>query len=83
MISANARLARAAQTNLQRDAMERQVGFAAASDCDDALLVRTAITALHAGLETEDWDCVAEAADMLAKKTNFYPWRPATRRAKP
>jgi hypothetical protein len=77
MISARERLERAARTNLARDAVERQSGFTAPTDCGDTTLMRTAICALQAGLEEQDWDCVAEAADMLAKRTNYFPWRPA------
>jgi hypothetical protein len=67
-------LARAAKTSLERDAMVRLAGFAALSDCPPDLIVRTAILALECGLKTNDWNCVAEAADMLAKMAGYYPW---------
>jgi hypothetical protein len=67
-------LARAAKTNLERDAMEREVGFGAPTDGGVAELLRTAICALECALKMEDWNCVAEATDMLAKRTNYYPW---------
>ena len=55
--------------------MERKAGLGAVSDCPPDMIVRTAISALEAGLTTKDWNCVAEAADMLAKMAKFYPWR--------
>jgi hypothetical protein len=68
-------MARAERTNLDRDRDERMWGFASPGDCDDALLMRTAVDALQAGLVRRDWDCVAEAADMLAKRANYHPWK--------
>ena len=67
-------LARAAKTNLERDAMERASGLATPHDGGAAVLMRTVIDALHCGLSMEDWNCVGEAIDMLAKQTNYYPW---------
>ena len=68
------RLAQASRTNVERDAIERASGLATPHDNGDAALMRTAIDALQAGLKMEDWSCVAEAADMLAKQANYYPW---------
>jgi hypothetical protein len=68
-------LDRAEKTNRRRDATEREAGFGAASDGEANEIVRTAICALECGLATEDWNCVAEAADMLEKMSGYHPWR--------
>lgn len=68
-------LTRAAKTNLERDTIERKAGFGSPIDGDDAELMRTVICALECALKMKDWNCVAEAADMLAKRTNYYPWK--------
>jgi hypothetical protein len=67
-------MARAAKTNLERDVMERASGLSAVSDTPQMAIVRTALCALEAGLRMQDWSCVAEATDMLAKMTGYYPW---------
>lgn len=76
-------LAKAEATNLRRDQSERKAGFRAASDCSEDLIVRTAIIALYAGLSQDDWDCVAEAAAMLATLTDFHPWEQKSRKSLP
>jgi hypothetical protein len=67
-------MAQAEKTNLKRDADEQKFCFASPTKCNDAELMRTAICAIEAGLKTKDWNCIAEAADMLAKRTGYYPW---------
>jgi hypothetical protein len=69
------RLDRAAKTNRERDAMDVKAGFARPHACPPDLVMRTAVMALECALTMEDWDVVAEAADILAAATNFYPWR--------
>lgn len=73
--SADARLAQAERTNARRDEGERAAGFAIPSDGPPEETVRTAVMALYAGLTTDDWDAVAEAAAMLGDLADFRPWR--------
>lgn len=58
-------MAKARRTNAKRDQDEREVGFAAPSDCTPDLQLRTAMMAIQAGIEMDDWDCIAEAQAML------------------
>jgi hypothetical protein len=59
-------LAKARQTNARRDADDREGGKAGApGDCPLDLHLRTAISALAAGMDAGDWDCVAEGLAML------------------
>lgn len=67
-------LENAERTNKERDQIERDAGLAALSDCPPDMVTRTAITALCAGIQMRDWDCVAEATCMLADITDFRPW---------
>jgi hypothetical protein len=76
-------LTRAERTNRARDALEREHGFGAVSDQPADLIIRIVIIALEAGIQSDDWDCVAEAAEMLAKLANYYPWKAQTRKGKP
>ncbi len=52
-------------TNAKRDVMERGVGFSSPVDGGKEGLLRTAMTALDAGMKMSDWTCVAEAQAML------------------
>jgi len=56
---------KARATNKQRDNHERKVGFMAASDCSLDLQIRTAMSAIQAGIASNDWVCIAEAQAML------------------
>jgi hypothetical protein len=56
----------AERTNSERDAMEREDGFAS-PDVNDASLLRTAMCALEAGMSQSDWPCVAEGYCMLVQ----------------
>jgi hypothetical protein len=69
-----AMIERAEATNRERDALERSAGLAAPPDFPLDLLVRTAISALEAGLRENNWDCVAEATAMLGDRMEFRPW---------
>lgn len=53
-------VARARRTNAQRDQTDLLSGFGIPSDGDLFDLVRTAMMAIEAGLECQDWACVAE-----------------------
>ncbi len=66
---------KARRTNHGRDAIERAAGFVTPGDRGEPMLVRTAITALHAAIEARDWDIVAEAAVMLGEGVDFEPWK--------
>jgi hypothetical protein len=68
-------LREAAATNTRRDSQERAAGFAAQEDLITSQQLMTVILALDAGLRTEDWRCVAEAADMLGSLIHFQPWK--------
>jgi hypothetical protein len=63
--TAKALVEKARETNARRSVLERAAGFAAPEQGPDDALLRTAMTAFHAGLEIADWDCVAEGYDML------------------
>jgi hypothetical protein len=69
------RLERAAAVNRERDASDREAGLAAPPDCPPDEVMRTAIAGLETALTMEDWDIVAEVADILASATNYYPWK--------
>lgn len=73
-------LRQAERTNARRDREDRASGFTTPGDGppDDAL--RTALSALHAGLVAEDWNCVAEATCMLADLAGSRPWISTPRR---
>lgn len=54
-------------TNEERDTQESEWGFAS-PDCGPLdLRLRTAMSAIQAGISIDDWDCVAEGYIMLAK----------------
>jgi hypothetical protein len=55
----------ARRTNAERDAQDREVGSAAPEDCSLDLHLWTAVSAITAGIQTEDWSCVAEGLAML------------------
>lgn len=54
----------ARRTNIERDAEDREHGFAAPG-AGPYLLLQTALTAIEAGILTGDWPCVAEGYVML------------------
>ena len=58
-------LALARETNARRDRDERRAGFAAPPDATLDLHLRNAISAVIAGIEGRDWDCVAEGLAMV------------------
>jgi hypothetical protein len=58
-------LTRARKTNRERDAIDHQMGFGAPGDCPAPIRMRTAMEALRCGMEMQDWNCVAEAFDMI------------------
>jgi hypothetical protein len=59
-------MAKAIRSNAERDQYERAAGFGNSEVWSPDLTARTIITALHCALETDDWDCVAEAQAMLS-----------------
>lgn len=61
----NELMERARKTNAKRDKDERKAGFAANSVFAPDLQLRTAMSAIQAGIAVEDWNCIAEAQAML------------------
>ena len=59
------RMAKARATNARRDATERRVGFANPQHCDLGTWAATVESAIEAGIQTANWDCVAEGLAML------------------
>lgn len=55
----------ARRTNAERDSVDRSAGFAAPVECDLLTQLRTVLCALQSGMETQDWNCVAEGYVML------------------
>lgn len=55
----------AAVTNVRRSADERKAGWAAPEAGPPDLTLRTAMSAIHCGLDTEDDAAVAEGLDIL------------------
>jgi len=51
---------KAVDRNAERDRIERQANFATPADGGVSSLLRTSISAIVSGIETDDWDCVAE-----------------------
>ena len=58
-------IAKARQTNQQKDAIDRQFGLVAEGDADLKVRAKTAMMALQAAIATEDWETVAEAYCLL------------------
>lgn len=56
---------KAEQTNRERDAIDRKAGFASPLDTNCSACLRVVISAITAGINMRDWDCVAEGLDML------------------
>ena len=56
---------KAVNTNQNRDEDEIGAGFQPPASGEDDILLRTAMTALVAGMRMYDWDAVAEAYVML------------------
>lgn len=67
-------MAKAEETNRQRDAIDRRNGFAAPSDGPAGITMRTVVEAIWAGLRMDDRDCVAEGLAMLGDVTGYRPW---------
>jgi hypothetical protein len=58
------------------DEMKRKTeDCAAPDDWPLVMRLRLVVAALFCGLEDKDWDDVAEGAVMLARITNFFPWK--------
>ena len=68
-------LAKAEATNARRDAMDRANGFGSPLDGPAEVTYQTVISALVAGLQTGDWDCVAEGTAILGSFVGYTPWR--------
>jgi hypothetical protein len=66
-------MAKARRVNVQRDEIDRKAGFASPSQCPLDVEVRTVLCALEAGMNRDDWSCVAEAYDMLEKLVERLP----------
>lgn len=64
---AKALYAKAERTNADRDLLDEEAGTPSPSDCTIDLHLRTVITALATGIDTHDWDCVAEGLEMLVQ----------------
>jgi hypothetical protein len=60
-------IAKAIQTNAERDQIEREVGFGNSEVWSPDMTARTIMCALHCALLTDDWGCVAEAQAMLSE----------------
>lgn len=60
----DALLAKARETNVERDEFDREAGWGVPSEGPLGGHVSTVRSALICGIDTEDWDCVAEAAAM-------------------
>jgi hypothetical protein len=60
--------------NQWQDERDRKRGRKTPHDLDDQGLMCTAIAALDAAMRSKDWGMVAEAAEMLAKRTGYHPW---------
>lgn len=60
-------MATARKVNAERDLTDREAGMGAPADGDEAASLRDAISAIVAGVETEDWRCVCEGLDMLQR----------------
>lgn len=58
-------VALARKTNAYRDETERKAGFTSPAQCLLSHQLRTVMSALEAGMNTEDWNCVAEGYVML------------------
>lgn len=56
---------KAVRTNQQRDEDEIAAGFQPPAGGDDAGLLRTAMQAILCGIQTDDWNNVAEGFVML------------------
>ena len=56
---------RARRVNAKRDRDERKAGFAAPSDGPLSQQIRTAMSAIEAGIRVKDWNCIAEGQAML------------------
>jgi hypothetical protein len=76
---------KAEKTNADLDLTEPAVGFTPPGDDLPDGTMRTVITALHAALQLEDWDIVAEALVMVVdyeqsirspglNRAKFQPW---------
>ena len=57
---------KARTTNWERDRIDRANGFGVPGDGGHDDLLRTAMSALEAGMREENWEAVAEGYEMLA-----------------
>lgn len=60
-------LRKATKKNAEFDAIDAAHGNPTPAECGPVEQLRTAITAILAGMETEDWDCVAEGVLFVAE----------------
>lgn len=58
-------MATARKVNGERDQIDRKHGELAPKDGENAEYLRNAISAIVAGIETADWNCVCEGLDMV------------------
>jgi hypothetical protein len=65
---------KARETNRQRDQADRAGGFAAPPDCDRESQLRTVVSALVSGIQSMNWNCVAEGLVVLADLADYHPW---------
>ncbi len=62
---ARAAVEAARKRNAELDAIDRGRAGAAPGDCGTGVHLRTAMSAIAAGIQGEDWGCVAEGLAML------------------
>jgi len=55
----------ARKTNAMLDKIDRLHGLAAPADCSIGIQIDTAMGAIRAGIDTDDWACVAEGQAIL------------------
>ena len=58
-------MAKARKTNLMRDSADKEVGSVPPSEASLLEHLRTAMFAIEAGIQTDDWNAVAEGQAML------------------
>jgi hypothetical protein len=63
-------IAKARKTNIRRDMIERDHGFASPAESPPTAFLRTVVGALEAGLRLGDNDCIAEALVMCQDMAN-------------
>ncbi len=65
MSKAEPLIEKARKTNAKRDEHDAKLGLLSPTNDTIEGQIRTAILAIYAGMEIQDWDCVAEAYVML------------------